>query len=436
LLVLLLGWGRIGSGQTLPRIEGQISMDQAVNLGLEHSRRIKVSAADQRAMQSMQREALSGFFPQVSVNGYLANQNMTPNIYTSAGDTMARNYQLFEMNRAQDLNITVMWSLFSGGRTFYGYQAARARTDAASLMRAGTELDVAMQSRLDYITAVRERENAQVTGELLRQTEERLRVTREEFGAGRVPQLNVMRDEAELANVIQMDTMARNRAELALIALKTTLGVDLASPVTLGEGLAYRRIAVSVPEATAQALATHPEVLWAERQTRAAEMEKRAAYGRYFPELQATWMYDWQRMRNRGDEMTETPEGYSAGLVLTIPLFDGFMRENAIGTARARQEKAQEQQVFAGQQIAKEVRQAALMLDAAEKSIDAARRGLSQAEEQFRVARERFASGRGIQLEILDAQATLTRSRFNIVSALAEYETARAMWLRATGDVR
>lgn len=436
LLVWLLGrWG-LGFAQALPRIDGAITMDQAVALGLEHSRRIRVSAADQRAMRSMQREALSGFFPQVSVNGYLANQNMTPNLYNSAGDTMARNYQLFGMNRSQDLNITVMWSLFSGGRTFYGYQAARARADAATLMRDGTELDVAMQSRLDYIVAVRERENAYVTGDLLRQTEERLRVTREEFDAGRVPKLSVLRDEAELANVVQMDTMARNRAELALIALKTTLGLDLASPITLGEGLEYRRIAVAVPEATTQALAAHPEIRSAERQTRAAEMDKRAAYGRYFPELQATWMYDWQRMRNRGDEMTETPEGYSAGLVLTIPLFDGFMRENAIGTARAREEKAREQQVLAGQQIAKEVSQAALMLDAAERSIDAARRGMSQAEEQFRVAQERFASGRGIQLEILDAQATLTRSRFNIVAALAEHETARAMWLRATGRVR
>ena len=92
--------------------------------------------------------------------------------------------------------------------------------------------------------------------------------------------------------------------------------------------------------------------------------------------------------------------------------------------------------MLAGQQIAKEVSQAALMLDAAEKSIDAARRGLSQAEEQFRIAQERLASGRGIQLEILDAQATLTRSRFNIVAALAEHEAARAMWLRATGRVR
>jgi len=436
LVALTVGGWRVEAAQTLPRIQGPITMDQAVSLGLEHSRRVKVSAADQRAMRSMQREALSGFFPQVSLNGYWVNQTMTPSIYNSAGDTMARNFQLLEMDRVQDLNITVMWSLFSGGRTFYGYQAARARADAARIMREGTELDVAMQARLDYVTAVRERENAQVTGELLRQTEERLRVTREEFAAGRVPQLNVLRDEAELANVVQMDTMARNRAELALISLKTTLGLDLASPITLGEGLDYSPVQVSVGEATAQALAVHPDVAAASRQARAAELDRRVAYGRYLPELQATWMYDWQRMRNRGDEMAETPNGYSAGLVLTIPLFDGFMRENAIGTARAREDRAQEQAILARQQVAREVSQAALLLDAAEKTIQAAQQGLKQAEEQFRIAQERFASGRGIQLEILDAQATLTRSRFNVVAALAEHQTARAMWLRATGRVR
>jgi outer membrane protein TolC len=436
MLAVLLAWTSAALGQTLPRIEGAITMDQAVELGLEHSRRVKVSAADQRVMRSMQREALSGFMPQVSLNSYWVQQRMAPNVYTSAGDTMARNYQVFETDRAQDLNITVMWSLFSGGRTFYGYRAAQARADAATLMREGTELDVAMQARLDYITAVRERENARVTGELLRQTEERLRVTREEFAAGRVPQLSVLRDEAELANVVQMDTMARSRAELAIIALKTTLGVDLGSAITLSEGLEYERVPVSVPEDTARAMEAHPEIAAAAKQTRAAELEKRAAYGRYLPELQATWMYDWARMRNREDEMTESPEGYSVGLVLTVPLFDGFMRENAIRTARAREDKAQEQAVLARQQITREVSQAALMLAAAEQSIEAARRGVSQAEEQFRISQERFASGRGIQLEVLDAQATLTRSRFNIVSALAEHETARAMWLRATGRVR
>lgn len=424
-----------GAGESLPRIEGALSMEQVVTLALEHSRKIKASGADQRVMASMRREALAGFLPSLSANGYLVNQNMTPNIYNSAGDTMARNYLIAGTNRTQDLNLTAMWPLFSGGRTYYGYKAAKARAEAADQMLRGTETDVAMQARLDYIAVLKEAENARVTGDLVRQTEERLRVSREEFAAGRAAQFNVLRDEAELANAIQMDTMAKNQAQLALITLKTTLGVDLASPITLTEPLQYQPIAASVDEGIRQALVSHPEILAAEKEMQATESEVRSAWGRYLPELSATWMYDWQRMRNRG-EPTDKPEGYSAGVVLTIPLFDGFMRENAIGTARAKRDKAQEQAVLARQQIAKDVNQAALLLGAAEKNVDASRKGLDNAEEQFRIVQERYAGGRGIQLEVLDAQTALTRARFNAVSALSDYNTAGAMWLRATGRVR
>jgi outer membrane protein TolC len=91
---------------------------------------------------------------------------------------------------------------------------------------------------------------------------------------------------------------------------------------------------------------------------------------------------------------------------------------------------------LARQQVAREVNQAVLMLAATEKAIEASARGLEQAEEDSRVVRERFDSGRGIQLEVLDAQVALTRARFNRVSALAEHHSALAMWLRATGRVR
>jgi outer membrane protein TolC len=433
--VVLATGAATAATEALPRIEGPVTMDQAVTLALEHSRKIKAAAADERAMRSMQKEATSGFFPQASANGYVVNQNMTPNIYTSAGDTMARNYQWFGTNHAQDVNVSVMWPLFSGGRTYYGYKAARSRADATALMREGTELDVAMQARLDYIGVMREQENARVTGDLVRQTEERLRVSREEFEAGRVARFNVLRDEAELANAVQFDTVARNQAALALVALKTTLGVDLASPITPTEPLQYSAEPVSVEDGVRTALEAHPEVRAAAKRSEAAQSEVRSAYGRYLPELSATWMYDWQWMRNRG-EMTDSPEGYSAGLVLTIPLFDGFMRENAIGTARAREEQAKEQAVLARQRVAKAVHQAALTLQAAAQNVEASRKGLAQAEEQFRIVQERYASGRGIQVEVLDAQTALARARFNVVAALADHQTARAMWLQATGRVR
>ena len=440
LLLLAAGAG----AQPLPRVDGPLTIEQAVELALQKNLRVKAAGADARVMDSMRREALAPFWPQLSANGYFADQRMAPNVYTSAGNTMARNYQVFNSDQTRDGNFTAMYPLFSGGRDWYSYKAAMRRAEAGYQMLRGAEVDTAMQARLDYIGVLRETENLRVTVDLLRDIDERLRVTRAAFDAGRVPRYYVLRDEAERANVVQMQAMAQSRAEQALVALKTTLGVDLASSITLADRLAFTPVAVSIDEGVREAGERQPEIKAAVKQREAAEAEVRAAYGNYFPQVSLSYMYDWAWMKNRAWESQEermrmrgdNTEGYSVGLVVTLPLFDGLMRENALNTAKAKQERAAQAEGLVRQQIAREVNQAALMLAAAEKGVEASRKGLEQAEEEFRVVKERFESGRGIQLEILDAQVVLTRARFNAVNALADYHSALAMRVRATGRVR
>ncbi len=436
LLVMIVGAFRVASaGTTLPRIEGPLTMDQAVAHALEKNLRLKMAGADARVMESMRKEATASFWPQLSANGYYVNQRMAPNVYTSAGNTMARNYQVFSADQNLDGNFTAMYSLFAGGRDYYGYKAAAARADSAKYMREGAGNDAAMQTRLDYIAALREAENARVTGDLLRATEERLRVTRELFDAGRVPRYYLLRDESERANTIQMDAMARSRADQALIALKTTMGVDLSSSIILADRLDYRAVQVSVEDGIREAMDKHPELQAAAKERQAAESEVRAAYGNYFPQVAAAFMQDWLGTRNRGeDRMSEN--GYSVGVVVTLPIFDGFMRENQLNTAKAKRDRAADSESLTRQRITKDVNNAALMLTAAEKAVEASRVGLDQAQEELRIMQERFQSGRGIQVELLDAQASITRAQFNQVAALADYNTAWAMWLQAIGRNR
>jgi outer membrane protein len=423
------------AAQTLPRVDRTLSIADAVELALDKNLRVKAAGADARTMDSMRREALAPFWPQISANGYFNDQRMAPNVYTSAGNTMARNYQVFNSDQTRDANITVMYPLFAGGRDYYGYQAAARRAEAGREMLRGSEVDAAMQARLDYIAMLRETENLKVTQELRRDVEERLRVTRQAFDVGRAPRFWVLRDEAELANVLQMEAMAQSRTELALVALKTTLGVDLASSITLTDRLQYAPATISIDEGIREASERQPEVRAAIKQREAAEAEVRAAYGNYFPQVSLSYMYDWATTKNRNDPRN-SDDGYSVGVVVTLPIFDGLLRENALKTAKAKLERAAQAEGLARQQIARDVNQAALMLSAADKGVVAGRKGLEQGEEQARVVRERFESGRGIQLEVLDAQVALTRARFNAVSALAEYQSALAMWLRATGRVR
>jgi outer membrane protein TolC len=115
--LVLIGAASTGA-QPLPRVEGPLTIDQAVELAREKSLRVKASDADSRTMDSMRREALAPFWPQASANGYYNSQAQSPNVYTSAGNTMARNYQVFNANENRDGNLTLMYSLFSGGRDY------------------------------------------------------------------------------------------------------------------------------------------------------------------------------------------------------------------------------------------------------------------------------------------------------------------------------
>jgi len=419
--------------QPLPRVDGALTLERAVDLAVAQNLKMKAASADARTMDSMRREALAPFWPQLSANGYFADQHMAPNVYTSAGSTMARNYQVFSANQNRDANFTAMYPLFSGGRDYYGYKAAAQRAEAGREMQRGAGIDAAMQARLDYIAALRETENLRVTSDLLRQIDERLRITREAFEAGRLPRYYVLRDEAERANVVQQQAAAQSRADFALIALKTTLGIDLASVVTLADRLEYAPVAVSVEDGIREAAEHQPDVRAAVKQREAAEADVRAAYGNYFPQVSVNYMYDWLVTKNSN---SSNADGYSVGVVMTLPFFDGFNRENALRTAKSKLDRAIQAEALARQQIAKDVNQAALMLAAADRAVDASRAGLVQAEEEYRVVKERFASGRGLQVEILDAQVVLTRAQFNVVNAVADYQSAAAMWLRATGRVR
>lgn len=165
------------------------------------------------------------------------------------------------------------------------------------------------------------------------------------------------------------------------MALKTTLGLDLASAITLSERLDHVPITLSIEEGIREASESQPELRAAIKQREAAEAEVRAAYGNYFPQVSLSYMYDWLWTKNQSEQRNS--DGYSVGVVVTLPLFDGLLRENALRTAKSKLERASQGEGLVRQQIAKDVNQAALMLTAADKGVAAGRRGSSSPRRTF-----------------------------------------------------
>jgi hypothetical protein len=78
-------------------------------------------------------------------------------------------------------------------------------------------------------------------------TEERLRIDRVAFDEGRIPKVYVLRDEAEHADANQMMTNAQRDVGIALVVLKTVMGVHPASQITLSDTLRYESMRTRCP---------------------------------------------------------------------------------------------------------------------------------------------------------------------------------------------
>jgi len=72
----------------------------------------------------------------------------------------------------------------------------------------------------------------------------------------------------------------------------------------------------------------------------------------------------------------------------------------------------------------------------AQEVLDSQKTVQAEAEEALREAEARAAAGTGTQLDVLDAQTSLTQARTTEIQALHDYATARAKLERAIGADR
>jgi outer membrane protein len=125
----------------------------------------------------------------------------------------------------------------------------------------------------------------------------------------------------------------------------------------------------------------------------------------------------------------------SAGLTLSIPLFDSGGRTSAVREARASAEQAEANLEDSRQQAALDVwsRYQSLAVDAS--NLETARRLLASAEEAAALAQGRYRSGLATITELLDAQASLASAREQLVSAELAVRSSELQLARAIGQI-
>jgi outer membrane protein TolC len=261
------------------------------------------------------------------------------------------------------------------------------------------------------------------------------------YDAGTVPHFNVLRAEVAVANERPALIQARNNYRIAKNNLSNLLGYNLPReiwediPLNLTDTLDAAPYQVDLPTAIQQALDKRTELV-ALRQT--AELQRLNvvnAKAGYKPTVQVFAGYNWYNAQFTPPvELTHDINGWNAGAQLSWDIFDGMLTHGKIVQARALYDKSKTDLDDRARQIELEVRTDYSDFIMAREVLDSQLKVQEEAEETLREASARADAGTGTQLDVLDAQTSLTQARTTEVQALHDYDAARARLERAIGE--
>jgi outer membrane protein len=419
-----------------------LSMLDAVNVALQQSATILKAQNDLQASYGIVVQTRAIVLPQLSATGQYK--------YTQPSAIETIPFQGFDQaNQSWNAGFQLVQTIYDGGRLISAVQAARLTKEQALADYHTKVQDTLLFTRLAYYDVLLALEQITVHEASVKLLQTEVDDQQRRYKAGTVPQFNVLRAEVQLANERPLLIRAQNSYRVAKNNLSDFLGYNLPQdvwediPMNLTDVLDAEPYPVNLPIAIAQALENRSE-LEALKKTEALEklgvVNARAGYK---PTLQAFAGYGWFNQQYAvGGSPPLTPPlaldnafgGYNAGAQVSWNIFDGLLTRGKVVQAKANYEKSQNDLADRTRQIELEVRTSYSDFVEATEVLDSQKTVLAEAAEALREAQARFDAGTGTQLDVLDAETSLTQARDINAQALHDYDAARARLERAIGE--
>lgn len=431
-----------------------LTIDDAVAVALLTSRPFARSVATLEQARGRTSEARAGLSPTIGVNGTLTYYSAPINASLAGGAALPIQKQYVDIyNAGVTLPIDISGSIRAAvGQAQFSEIAARIDVNRV-------RNDLVANVRSAFYAALRAQGALVVAQETLKNTQERLQDAQASLAAGTGTQFDVLTAQRDVADAQGSLVNARGGVTIALAQLKNTMGVDVSTAISIVDTGAVEDPGATAPDSAparpetyghasdevalgadyrdfvAEAVRTRPEVLEGNAAVSAAERGVAFARRSRFPSLAVTAGYVVQP---NFAGFTPANQG-SIGLNFNVPLYDAGVARAREREARAEVAQAQIDRRTSIDAVTLDVQTAYVNLQQARERVKVATLGVQQAREAFRLAQIRAHAGvsaapqQSPQIELSNAQVSLSQAETNRVNALYDYNAARTALDRAVG---
>ena len=413
-------------------ISQPLSLVQCLNLALQQNASILKAKNDLEASHGVVVQTRAVALPQVVASG----------AYKRTDRNAIESFPVGQPPPDQNWNgnVQIVQSIYEGGRMIAAIRAASATKQQALAIYQTAVADTLLSVRLAYYDTLLAEQQITVHEASVNLLQKELDDQQHRYDAGTVPKFNVLRAEVAVANERPALIQAKNNYRIAKNNLSNLLGYNLPRdiwediPLNLTDVLDATPYQVNLPDAIQQALKQRTELAALRKTVDLQKLNVVNARSGYKPTVQVFAGYGWNNSQfiDPGD-LGYTLHGWNAGAQMSWSIFDGLLTHGKVVQARALYDKSQTDLADQSRQIELQVRTAYSDFIEAREVLDSQAKVQEEAEEALREADARASAGTGTQLDVLDAQTSLTQARTTRVQALHDFDTARARLERAIG---
>lgn len=409
----------------------QLSLDEAVRLGIQNSKNLKIDAAKIEEATADLLEAKNKQLPDFKLSGqYMRLTNAKVDVKflndSGSGGGVASPKSVF-LGQA---NLSM--PIYAGGRIKYGIESAKYLVEASKLSTENDKTAIAYNVAQAYNNLFKANQSIKVLEENLTASNQRDETFLKMENNGLIARNDRLKANLQTSDIELQLLEAKNNYNIANINMDLLLGIPETTIIEVDPNyIDEAEDAKPVDYYLNEAQQNRKDLQALSQQRRAAELGSRAAKAENLPTIALTGGY----IAADAPNFLTVYNAVNVGIGIQYNLANIWKKNSSLRQSKAREKQLEASNELLNDNIKLDVNREYQNTNYSKQRIAVFEKSAIQANENYRITKNKFDNGLATMTELLDADAAQISANVGVINAKADAALAYRKLLQTTGTL-
>ena len=408
-----------------------LSIEEAIGVAFKNNKDIQIEEQEANAAKAAIAGARSEFYPKLNASASYTHTGSVLSL--PQAQSTKKDPGIFSGYRNDNkIGLELDQNIFNGGANTANLRQKQITLRIQDETLRARKLDTEFEVKRLYYGLLLARETERIAQNLLDQAKSHYDDVKKKYEQGTASRFDLLHSGVQVSKLMPELIKAKNAVDLIDAELKKLLGLKMRASVVLKDGFEYNPVEIKESEFLKIAYLEKPEMTLMALGVDVNKWSIEMAKAGHKPQVNAGLGYNY-RSNDIGDMVNSRHNNWDAGISVSTPIFDGFSTKAKVDEARARYAQAKLEKENLSEQVAVDIRKACLDLQKAQSVIGSQKDSIEEAKEALKIAEVSYDNGEGTNLDVMDAQISLSQVEKNLSEGIYDYLMAEAYLNRTMG---